>query len=37
MSEKIYAVLTGDIVKSEFKTDTRVSIGTGPVDRLEPP
>jgi hypothetical protein len=24
------------VVKSEFKTDTRVSIGTGPVDRLEP-
>ncbi|MBC8206109.1 MAG: hypothetical protein ISR84_00245 [Kiritimatiellales bacterium] len=24
------------IVKSEFKTDTRVSIGIGPVDRLEP-
>jgi len=24
------------IVKSEFKTDSRVSIGTGPVDRLEP-
>lgn len=23
------------VVKSEFKTDTRVSIGTGPVDRLE--
>jgi len=24
------------VVKSEFKTDTRVSIGTGSVDRLEP-
>lgn len=24
------------VVKSEFKTDTRVSIGIGPVDRLEP-
>lgn len=23
------------VVKSDFKTDTRVSIGTGPVDRLE--
>lgn len=24
------------VVQSEFKTDTRVSIGTGPVDRLDP-
>lgn len=24
------------VVKAEFKTDTRVSIGVGPVDRLEP-
>jgi len=24
------------VVKSEFKTDTRVSIGLGTVDRLEP-
>ncbi len=24
------------VVKSEFKTDTRVSVGVGPADRLEP-